>query len=1072
MILDRILSRPPAGRRRSFRRAVLVLASLLLAFIILSVAASILSRRYDGALHDRLAATLGRPVALTGFALGLPIRIEELVVAGDGLIDTGPLLVLRGLSAWPDLASLLRGRPRLSSLEVDSATLVIRQAADGGWSTAGLFPEPAVGEPVLPAIRLARLSVTVATPDGVLRRTGGGDVLLGADGAYAVHLFAPDGRLMISHAAPGIYRFEAEAESIPLVGHPHPVRAGATWHPESGALGFRVASLFRGESAVVAGDVLVSEESIRCDSGVWSWGRQSGRFKAGIEDRVDQWAYLEVMTPVTLAAADLGGLIDRGVVEIRRATMRGRVGKSWTVEGDLKGSGIHLEREVRAENLGGEIKVVLALGPDLRMRDGRFKGRARFDRLGFRDWIASKGEVTFEADRARATISGAVGILGGSVRTRDLRIALGPGLRPVRVDGRIVARGLGLAAAGFKVEEVEPGSVTADLEITAAAAANGEWTLDRVAGAVERIDLAWRGEPAVLQNGKVDLVRLAGGHAGEVSGNASFLGAEVEGRARIEGGSVIEAEIRRSHAKLAPIRNFFGAKALDEVLPHLTSASFKGLARRLEAEGGRFAFKGELSTADFTFETVPRSPRHHVRVALDADYSMPDSVVTLREAFVAIDGDRTRLTIAPFTGTRERFQTEARLARLDPNHLKAAVIAWFPDRGLEHLRLAGGISGSAQLSREEGGLGAEIKLAGDLLLRDSPFVFEVKGNLSERGPNLRVEIKTISLPALYASLADLDPRIDRGLLALEGTAGGTMGIISSDHPDSPWQDLNIEGLLNPRSATIDFPEHEIGLSGVDGEIPFRLRGARLMRIPAPQSRPFTIKAVRYGGLLATDFGGMIRFNEKNIIMDTARFRFAEGRGHAAFAIDFPTWDAPRLAAFGRIDGCSVGIIYRTMQPFQGVLEGAGSATFELKMDRGDLEHLKVDGSIEDGILGAELLREIVVGLEPSMTRNVLASLEEWHFKQAAFDLSFQRNYYSPQTARQKFRAATEQYYEVLGNISIRGTARSESSPPAGDASFLHRLDPINIFFSALQLELKLKGMQLRLLMDRVGRRRP
>jgi hypothetical protein len=159
-----------------------------------------------------------------------------------------------------------------------------------------------------------------------------------------------------------------------------------------------------------------------------------------------------------------------------------------------------------------------------------------------------------------------------------------------------------------------------------------------------------------------------------------------------------------------------------------------------------------------------------------------------------------------------------------------------------------------------------------------------------------------------------------------------------------------------------------------------------------------------------------------------------------------------------------------MQPFQGVLEGNGQATFELKMDRGDLQHLRIDGAIGAGILGAELLKGIVDQLEPSPTRDVLASLAEWHFKNATLDFSYKENYYDRRTAAAKFNNSSNRY-EVLGNIVVKGPARSSSSPMSGDNLLLHRLNPINIFLNMLQIELKIEGMQMRLLMDRVGRKK-
>jgi hypothetical protein len=159
-----------------------------------------------------------------------------------------------------------------------------------------------------------------------------------------------------------------------------------------------------------------------------------------------------------------------------------------------------------------------------------------------------------------------------------------------------------------------------------------------------------------------------------------------------------------------------------------------------------------------------------------------------------------------------------------------------------------------------------------------------------------------------------------------------------------------------------------------------------------------------------------------------------------------------------------------MQPFQGVLEGNGQATFELKMDRGDLQHLNVNGSIGAGILGAELLKGIVGQLEPSPTRDVLSSLAEWHFKNATLDFSYKDNYYDRRTAAAKFNNSSNRY-EVLGNIVVKGPARSNASPMSGDNLLLHRLNPINIFLNMLQIELKIEGMQMRLLMDRVGRKK-
>jgi hypothetical protein len=1063
--------------------AAIITLGLVMIVVILAIRGVLKNQSalFEKKLEAILQEELGRAVDVRGASLGFPLRVDEIIVAGDGVIDSSPIFVFRGASAWPDIFSIIRFEPALGAVTFESAIVSVTESADGSWSTQGLLPKPPVAAPAIRLLHMPDLELRVRARGQTVSQRMKGTLQLRSYGGFVLAVTNPSTRARIEFtgvkAARTLYSFQLEVDSAPSPAGREDVRCSVTFNPGTRNLSFKVASRILAQPVEFRGEVAFETHAVRCDTGAWTYGSHTGRFRARYDDRLRDAFFLETIGRVDLPASLLAPDLRSGIVSLTRLVGSGAAGGPIAIDVELDAknlktaSGAAASFRVDGLSLRGTVSATWSRAEALALQNARID--ARFDLLAAAGHTLRNGNFRIDGGENQVTIDGRASGMGGTIEADGLAIRLGDGLRPVSAEGRVIGRALDLSPLRIGGGDVKVLSASGAWALAASAhGKNGEWGLTRIEGTLDRAGFTWRGQAGTLERGRVALTS-SNGWMGTVKGRLEICG----------GGGTIHAYLRDAGFESAAFE--LGGLRVRDVEKLLPGAATRRLVDHAETIGGEgvlavlphpsrrpesmrtgvekgWKFDGTLRSTDFRFKAnATGSERaHEIRCEVEAYIPEADGPIDLAKGTLSIDRNRTRLSLPRTRIEAGGIQSRITIHALDARHLREAAALYAPERPVSRVDLSGALKGWVDLNWSGDSYAAELDLEGDLDLVNSPLTLHAFGNVSDREPNLIFDLKTVSLPAILNAAADYDSRVDRDMMKLEGTGGAWLTVIGSS-----WSDLSIDGLLKMRNANIDFPAYNFGLAGVTGELPFRLQRAQKLELTPMDSsmaRELRIHRIRHKDLFATDLKGMARFNEKTLVYENVAFEFAESRGRGAFAIDFPTWDQPRTAFFGEITGCSVGIVYRTMQPFAGRLEGTGDCRLELKTEGPDLTHVLVRIKIKDGILGSELLRGVVSEMEQSVAKDALMSITEWDFAEADLKFDYDRNYYSPTVARNKFGDSSRRY-EVLGNISVTGPIY-----PFDSFRILNRIRPFN--FIGINVELKIESAQMRLLMDRVGKR--
>lgn len=1100
-----------------------------------------------------LRNTSGRDVVVEGFRLSLPVRIDRVAIAGDGEIDTRPLLELRGVSAWPDIASLLRFTPRVGLLQAESAVLRLREEG-GNWSTRGAFTQPADEVPAVANIALPNLRVLVEMRGEAYERLLRVNLDLLHRGSFTgfFHGDEAHGRVHFTGEGPGSrYRLDLSLDRLPRqFREAERMTLTGDYHVDSQLVDFAADGSLLGRASRLSGRVRFDTSRVQTETAAWSWGAQSGRLLVSYDHRrnrrIDVLSVGRVTLPLPLGSFDAGPL-SSGTLHLDRLGLTGSLTGPWQVQASVVGE--DLEARSGLELAGGHLEgdVTLDIGPDRAVSLVRSRARVRFTRARAAGFTAENADFALSATPRSLTVSGRARALGGAIEARDVMVTVDGENKPTAIRGHIELENLSGDEISDLLGPVSIRRITGNYDVEAEKGRAG-WRLVRADGFTDRVEGGYRGEPFAVSQAHV----IARGQPGEKGSVFSFNGyvRVFEGRGRlraeIEGRDLVDAWMEVHDVDLAAANRVLRNPRLEAISRHVDKVSMAGRLRFAsnpeDAESGftfdgsinssglgievssEAAFPGETDTTavvdtragdapaptpvDWTEEEAaaggggdeaggePEERSRRGTKSASAPYQdaalstamdlvsifrldgLPMQVrargrmrvggdrdpLRMSALELAIDTDRTVLSIDEATLDDSQLQARILVKRIDAEHLRLFARHLAPNPLTESLPLRGSLRGDISLRRDPESFDADLSLEGDLMLRGSPLSFYAVGQLHELGPGQRngdtffiINVDTIGLNALHQSLADLNIGMERSTMHWDGDAG--VSLILTDR----WDSIVTAGKATLRNASVQFPADSITASGINGDITFRIRKGRLTRSDSLDvGRAITCERLRYNDVVIDRIHTLARFNEKSLLMESMTFSLAGGRGTGGFTIDFPRWDEPRTAFFGRIRDCNLETVYRQMQPFAGNLSGLASAEIELQMNQEEFQKLEIRGTSRNGVISTNLLTPVIEKMDSGIMRNALESLVVWQYDSASFQARYRPNTYSPFDADGLF-LDPRKTSEVVLAVSIKGNVY-----PFNRAQILHLPTPFARI--GIPLELQSPNMPLRLTMYRVGRR--
>ncbi len=1109
--------------RRKWRRLLRIprirhiVVGFLIAFVI---SITFLVVRINAGLKHQLETVLtgafGRPVTVENPVLTRSLWADDIIVPGDGVIDTGPVLVLTGVRAWPNFFSLLRFDPTIEFVTVDSAILNVRYREDKGWSIKGLFPSEPAADPKLGKLLMPKTTINFDANGQVFSRTLNVSIVLGRFGDYTCrfddHMVKGKFTFTGSEENNPVYSLTVALDSIPIMARPESLKLTTVFREASKQVSFDLTTGLRGTPARIAGALSFNESSLRSDSAFWEFGPHRGDLVAAVDDLDNKRFLLATTGTIEFAAKDLGDRFSEGTIAVDGASVTGGVKGEWEIKAKARAAGLSMSGDASVEDLTGNIDLRAALSESFRLTPAQYSGTLRFAKASARDNVIHGGDIRFtgsgrtieltgHASRfetangasthgtpARSGTSGRIvrtapepaatayfpdrslrgkvrRIPGRAVELRKFKVGfdsrwelteLGGGIRVAGLDGNMI---------GANTPDLSVDSLDIDMQNAGLRKDGAKWRILRVTGTIDRAEGAWHRNGFRIEKAKVDLTEGARGISGRFDGHLEAFGARGDVDARLVNNDIRQAKIDVKGLDVDAVRRFRSHEYLDQLARHVRTIDIDGTAEFADATGSDPAglrFNGKASTRRGKLappDAAETSDNMHA-LSLQTELLAPDNKqlpVMIRSASLSIDDGKSRLSIGNTPLKTDQVATRLTIDRLHYDHLKNAAKIFSPNRFTEKLNVDGVVKGTVDLDKRGEAISAELNLAGNLMLRGSPLDFSVTGHLTDKEPTLLVNVSRVSPEAILQSFADLDSTMERGVMEWRGSAGANLTVIGS------WTDANIEGTLQFHDASVRFPARKILFSGINGEVPFRLQKAKLLALGELESKRLTIERLTWADFIVREIACQARFNEKSLHFDKMDYNFAEGQGRGAFVIDFPTWDKPRTAFIGKIEGCSVGIVYRTMQPFKGQLEGRAAGQLKIQTEGTEFTALDADFVIKNGILGSELLQGFQGAKqdEGNIIKSALSSLDIWYFTDATIKLEFKKNFYSAAASR-AFHNFTSRN-EIFADILVQGPIK-----PLEKFTIMEKISPFA--FLQIQTVLHIERMRMYQFMDRVGKR--
>lgn len=578
-------------KKSSFRPWI---PTLLIAVILVIAACGYAAVRYwepraRDALRDSLRKETGRTVIVEGFRLSLPISIDRIEIGGDDFVDSQPILVMRRLTVWPDVSSLFRFQPRAGLVAAESAVLRLKQRGSE-WNTRGLFTGPPAEQPPILTFALPNTLLILDARDRHLERVLRVNIDCTSHGAFTLffHGVEAHGRLNYTGYGPNAhYRLDVAMEDIPILDQRERFSVLADYVVDSQIVDFAINGRFLEKSVRLAGRVRFDTAHIRTDSGLWTWGAQSGRVLVTYNDLAGQKLEVQCVGRITAEAKKISSQFTSGTLNVDRMELTGPLPGPWQVTATVSGDGLNTAGTV--DMAGGSVDATLTLdvGSNRLVRLVKTNARLKFAHARTTDLEVRSGEFTLQATPRQIEVSGRANTLGGAITVRNVLVGLDPDYQPTSVRGHMVLNSINPSEISGRAGNVVLTEITGDYEIAASRGQSG-WRLERTVGHTDRAAGNYSGAPFVVSQAQITANGhpTAPGSSLSFDGHVSIFGGSGQLSASLAGGELVDAQIDIHDLDLAAANRVFHNPKLEAIAEHVDKVSMAGRLRFVAGDKG------------------------------------------------------------------------------------------------------------------------------------------------------------------------------------------------------------------------------------------------------------------------------------------------------------------------------------------------------------------------------------------------------------------------------------------------------------------------------------------------------
>jgi len=1064
-------------------RVIAIIAVLALLFFLKIKLEKIITEKLD----IELKRSIDRSVSVENLKLFLPVKIERIIISSGDEFDKTPLGEVTGITAWPNLLSLLVLNPQIDRINAEQITLIIRKRADGSWNTRGLFPLEPAEKPKINSISTPNMVIYLDNGEKTYQRDFKASIQLGNKGAFSLDFSDSKLKGLLTYSgkkvSPLKFNMKLELDSYVIFDRIKNSRFEAEYLTESGIIDFRLSALISDTAANMSGRISFDSNSIRCDSSIWSFNGTEGRMKLIVDDFKNKFFRFEAAGAINVSAVLLDSKAKAGDLKISKASLSGYFEKEWKISADIKISGLEYTSPL-IEDLNFDGTIEGSADKNFVLKPNTSKGRLSFRRALIEKYDVKNADFDFVWSNDNLNLTGAANFSEGKISAKGLDIKLDSLYHPKRAEGKVSIKSVDVSQYGIKVDDLQLFNITGEFFIDFEK--RKVWQLQKVSGQMRDMDYSFRGDRGRVIKGTADFsINSRDKFDGKFRGNVEALGGIGDMNLEIGMSKVVYAEIKLSGIRTKRIATVFPSEGSKKAIDFAEKIDLDGkLKAGVQPE--EWQYDGSISSSSFKIiNDAGRALILPITAEVKCSFSEKNSSVFIDKLKLNSRGTQNEMTILnPFVYDGKKFSNSIAITRLDIDEA-VKIAKWLkPDLKISSRNLEGGFkNGQLNIFYNLPEWKIEVKnLDGNFNVNNSPLVLNISSSeISDKGIALLINIENCFPNSIYKWASEESEKVPDKIAEMKGSAGGIVEVVSKTWNDAP----DIRATLEFKNFSIDFPTQDISFQGIEGKLPVIWQIGSNISVDSWITGKIHVSKLKYGAFYVTDINTFCGFNEKHLYLDKINYLFAEGHGKAACFVNLEDWQNPKTVIKGTFEDVNSEIVYNTMQPYQGKFEGLANGQFEISMHQHRFDKFDLDFIINDGILGSHLLKMISAQAGNSLAKTVLDSLEVWYYKKMTIKVKLHENSYDLDVLKEKFSdpADWNNRNEFLVDLSIKGQARSpknryigvsnvEGDTAAGrpDHMWIANLLPTNIFLNLLQMNVRIENMPLRFVMNLVGKR--
>ncbi|MBL4888964.1 MAG: hypothetical protein JKX97_02945, partial [Candidatus Lindowbacteria bacterium] len=410
--------------------------------------------RVDNRLKDELETTLtrefGRRVTVIKPSVSFPMKIDGIIVQGDGSIDTQPFLAMYDIQVWLALSSLFSEKTTVTSMRIESAVISIKHSNTLGWSTNGLFPNPPNEKSAIKTIHFANMSLIVNTSNFHVNENFRARLTSEKFGDFSFTFRGKNknGTLLRTGANSGepIAALNINFDSVPYIGPAQQFGIRTKYNLKSGEFDLGL-------------NVLVNQKPFRFESefkidtpvinlvGEWNYDSGTGNVQ-GTLDRQTQQFKVEGIGTVAMKAVGLHANITSGTLDWKQASIEGNFDGPWNIKTSVASTQLNCTTNPFVENLTGDLQMSAQVSWDDGLKLNRInslRGNVAFDAIKTSKVDLKKGSIRANANRQRINFSGSWKQFDGFFSTKKTTVTLNRTFRPTNFQGKLSLKNVNVA---------------------------------------------------------------------------------------------------------------------------------------------------------------------------------------------------------------------------------------------------------------------------------------------------------------------------------------------------------------------------------------------------------------------------------------------------------------------------------------------------------------------------------------------------------------------------------------------------------------------------------------------------